>query len=161
MRKGFTLIELLVVIGIIGIVLGISTLYFSKMISNSLIDETTSKITTYLEAAMRNSLTKGYENSPTAPKYKLYGVKIEDLGNSYKISLCPYEGEKADNLTIVASECESFEIENKINIVTTESEVIFNKRGTTGKNFSITLKNNYNYTKKITVSGAKINVFKE
>jgi len=158
LKKGFTLIELLVAIGIIGIVLGISTLLFPKMISNSRVDEATSKIVTYLETAMRNSLTKGYENAPTDPKYRLYGVKIENLGSSYKISLCPYEGEASDKLVVVDDECEFFNIDSKIDLITNSNEVIFNKRGTTGKNFSITLKNNYNYTKKITISGAKINV---
>jgi len=161
LKKGFTLIELLVAIGIIGIVLGISTLLFPKIISNSRVDEATSKIVMFLESAMRNSLTKGYENAPIDPKYRLYGVKIENLGSSYKISLCPYEGVVSDNLVVVDDECEFFNIDSKIDLITNSNEVIFNKRGTTGKNFSITLKNHYNYTKKITISGAKVNVTNE
>jgi hypothetical protein len=83
------------------------------------------------------------------------------LGSSYKISLCPYEGVVSDNLVVVDDECEFFNIDSKIDLITNSNEVIFNKRGTTGKNFSITLKNHYNYTKKITISGAKINVINE
>ncbi|MBZ4642686.1 MAG: hypothetical protein JG767_295 [Deferribacteraceae bacterium] len=156
MNKGFTLIELLVVIAIVGIILGISTLYFPKMISKIHVNETADRIVTMLETAMQNSITKGYENAPSSPKYKLYGLSLDNSSLPLVIRSCTFEGDSPDNLT--AKDCEEFTPPSDLKISFEGNELVFSKRGLTTKNSTITLENNFGYKKEVSIAGAKINV---
>ncbi|WP_273266925.1 pilus assembly FimT family protein [Flexistipes sinusarabici] len=156
MHKAFTLIELLVVIAIVGIILGISTLYFPKMISKIHVNETADRIVTMLETAMQNSITKGYENAPGSPAYKLYGLSLDNSSSPLVIRSCTFEGDSPDNLTM--KNCENYTLPDDLKVTYDDNQVVFNKRGISTDITTITLENSFGYKKEISVTGAKINV---
>jgi len=156
MHKAFTLIELLVAITIIGIVLGISTLYFPKMISKIHVNETTDRIVTMLETAMQDSIAKGYENAPDSPKYKLYGLSFDNSTSPLVIRSCIFEGDFPDNLTM--NNCEKYTLPHDLKVTYGDSHIVFNKRGLSTDITTITLENSFGYKKEISITGAKINV---
>jgi len=156
MKRGFTLIELLVVITIIGIVLGIATLYFPKIISRIYLNQVTDRIVSSMEDAMQNSIVKGVENSPVSPKYKLYGVVFDNSSTALVVKNCIFTGDIPDNLT--SENCSSFSVEKNLTVSLNQDEVIFNKRGLTTHDFSLILNNKYGYSKTISTEGSKINV---
>ncbi|AEI14512.1 hypothetical protein Flexsi_0848 [Flexistipes sinusarabici DSM 4947] len=156
MNKAFTLIELLVVIAVVGIILGISTLYFPKMISQIHVNKTKDRIVTMLETAMQNSITKGYENAPESPEYKLYGLSFDNSTSPLVVKSCTFEGNSPDNLTM--NKCESYTLPDDLNVTYGNTPVVFNKRGISTDLTTITLENSFGYNKRITVAGARINV---
>lgn len=79
MKKGFTLIEITIVIAILGILLSISYMNFTKISVKSNVDSKADEIASMLKDT--------YENGNKEMNFKDYYIEILKNGNNYEVSL--------------------------------------------------------------------------
>ncbi|SHF18590.1 pilus assembly FimT family protein [Caloramator proteoclasticus] len=82
-KKGFTLIEMTIVVAILGILLSIAYMNFTKSIINSRLDSAASEIASMLRDV--------YENGNKSMDYNTYYVKINKNEGTYRIELIKKE----------------------------------------------------------------------
>ncbi|WDC83225.1 prepilin-type N-terminal cleavage/methylation domain-containing protein [Caloramator sp. mosi_1] len=78
-KKGFTLVEMTIVIAILGILLSISYINFTKSIIKSQMDSAANEVASMLKDV--------YENGNKSMDYNAYYLKIEKEEGTYKIKL--------------------------------------------------------------------------
>ncbi|MBZ4664297.1 MAG: prepilin-type N-terminal cleavage/methylation protein [Caloramator sp.] len=82
-KKGFTLIEMTIVVAILGILLSIAYMNFTKSIINSRLDSAASEIASMLRDV--------YENGNKSMDYDTYYIKISKNEGTYRIELIKKE----------------------------------------------------------------------
>lgn len=79
--RGFTIVELVVVMGIIGILLGIATLYFSQMVVKNGIESQTRQLLTDLQTARTQAL---FSKRPTTITFQPASYKFVEYSSEYE-----------------------------------------------------------------------------
>lgn len=80
-NKAFTIIELIVVLGIIVVLLGISTLVANKMIRNERVISETDRLVSLLKEAQKYSMINSYYKKDGLIQKRHYGVRIARSNN--------------------------------------------------------------------------------
>lgn len=106
-KNGFTLIEMVVVVAMMGLMVGLGSVYFSRNSNQRAVDETVSKLISQIEIArnnakIRNSPRGGAESNFRYVKLEVIdGVAIITNSNGYEYSRTPITSAEVsiDNIT--------------------------------------------------------------
>jgi len=106
-KNGFTLIEMVVVVAMMGLMVGLGSVYFSRNSNQRAVDETVSKLISQIEIArnnakIRNSPKGGAESNFRYVKLEVIdGVAIITNSNGYEYSRTPITSAEVsiDNIT--------------------------------------------------------------
>ena len=141
--KGVTLTELLVVIGILVVLLSLSTIGFRHLTANYNLTDATNQLYSDLEWARQKSLGNAHR----------FGIQFTP--NSYTI----FEDQNDNNAYDTGEELETRNLNNiTLSGYPANNRVLFTRKGTPSQSFTLTLTHNNGKTKQISVSIFKIRI---